>query len=254
MVRPLTRKKKKADELYSHPPEVLKNIEGTSGQDLETLARRAREADRKSPEYLKSECLVHLIREAIRRGDEAVYNAILPILLGRCELRLRAKIPDSIPQAEQLREEVLGELGLLFAQDAAIDGSAELDFYECRFDRAFKSLRFDVLAKEANKTARTAPPIDRSTGSDDGESEWPDNGPEIPATQHQELDQEEFLDLLLPNERKAFVLCKLMGYEAESIDPGEVTAATLCGVSGRTIRSLVKSARGKLKRAIQGDT
>jgi hypothetical protein len=254
MVRPLTKRKKKAEELYTHPPEVVRNIEGALGQDLATLTRRAQESDRKSPEYLKSECLVHLIREAIRRGDEATCNTLLPILFARCELRLRAKIPDSFPQAQQLREEVLGELGLLFAEDSASNASGELDFYECRFDKAFMTLRFDVQDKEAKKTAHCVPLSDGSTGSDDGESEGREYVPEIPATQSQRLDQEELLNMLPSDERRAFVLCDIMGYEVESTDPSEVTAATLCSVSGRTIRSRLKRAREQLKRAIQGNT
>lgn len=254
MVRLLTKKKKKSDEVYAHPPEVLPHIERALGQDLETLSRRAQQADRKSPEHLKSECLVHLIREGIRKGDEAIYNTLLPILLARCELRLRTLVARTVPQAEQLREDVLGELGVLFAEDGAGDGSDELDFYECRFDRAFRSLAFDVLDKEKTKRSHTVPLTNGSTRTDDGESEVPDTGPEVPATQHQDLDQEELLNLLPPDERKAFVLCKIMGYEAESVDPSVVTGATLCGVSGRTIRSLVKSAREKLKREIQGNT
>ncbi len=253
MVRPLT-KRKKSGELYEHPPEIARHIEGALGQDLATLTLRAQERDPKSPEYLRSECLVHLIREAIRQAHEATYNALLPILLGRCEERLKAKIPDSVPQAEQLREEVLGELSLLFAKDAASDASGELDFYECKFDKAFMTLRFDVLDKEANKTARRVPLSDGSTRSDEGESEGRECVPEVPATQSERLDQEELLNMLPLDERKAVILCDIMGYRDESPDPDEETAATLCGVSGRTIRSRLKRGREQLKRAIQGNT
>jgi DNA-directed RNA polymerase specialized sigma24 family protein len=56
----------------------------------------------------------------------------------------------------------------------------------------------------------------------------------------------EAITALPPAERRALVLCKIMGYEAESEDRGKMTAATICGVSGRTIRTRLNKAIVKL--------
>jgi DNA-directed RNA polymerase specialized sigma24 family protein len=48
------------------------------------------------------------------------------------------------------------------------------------------------------------------------------------------------------DERRAVVFCHLLGYEAESEDPSKVTAETLCGVTGRTIRARLRRAATKL--------
>lgn len=48
------------------------------------------------------------------------------------------------------------------------------------------------------------------------------------------------------DERKAVILCGVLGLKEESEDPTIVTAATLCGVTGRTIRNRLKRAAAKL--------
>ena len=48
------------------------------------------------------------------------------------------------------------------------------------------------------------------------------------------------------DERKAVILCRVLGYKEESEDPSAVTAAKLCGVTGRTIRNRLSRAEAKL--------
>jgi DNA-directed RNA polymerase specialized sigma24 family protein len=54
------------------------------------------------------------------------------------------------------------------------------------------------------------------------------------------------IDNLPLDERKAVVLCHVLEYEEESDDPSKTTAATLCGVTGRTIRNRLSRAAKKL--------
>lgn len=73
-------------------------------------------------------------------------SAVLPVLLGRCEANLLAKVPNTgMPDAASLRQDILDELAGLFATDTTTDGSDELDFYECRFNKAFRTLRIDAV-------------------------------------------------------------------------------------------------------------
>lgn len=63
----------------------------------------------------------------------------------------------------------------------------------------------------------------------------------------------ELLDALPADIRRAVVLCHEMGYEEESVDPTKITAATLCGVTGRTIRSRIRQAAAYLAQFNQED-
>ena len=56
----------------------------------------------------------------------------------------------------------------------------------------------------------------------------------------------EAIQALPAEEREAVVLVHALGYSVESDDPGKETAATRCGVSGRTIRKRLKKAADRL--------
>ena len=135
MARPL--EKTTNGKLYTRPPEIEAATDAVLAQDLATQRRRALIRDRRHPEYLPSECLVHLIREARRRGDDAARDALLPLLLARCEANVNAKVDGQIAGAVQLREDILGDFAELFAIDGAPDDHHELDFFEVRFNKAF---------------------------------------------------------------------------------------------------------------------
>ena len=54
------------------------------------------------------------------------------------------------------------------------------------------------------------------------------------------------INALPEDERKAVILVHVMGYDEESDDPDKVTAATICGCTGRTIRNRLTRAAKKL--------
>jgi DNA-directed RNA polymerase specialized sigma24 family protein len=264
MAQPLM-KQDRNKNLYYRPPNIEASINEALNQGLDELRRRA-ELDDRSPGHLPSECLVHLIRDAGRRADDGTMNVLLPFLFARCEGILLAKVPDDgYENAAEIREEVLGEFAELFANDRCHDNNNELDFYECRFNSSFKTLRIDIirrakakafdiirreeasledealpdLSDDSEHTAfeKIAPffsPLFRST-----ETETPEDN-----CSFQNLLKE--IDRLPPDERKAVVLCHILELEVESEDPQKTTAATLCGVTGRTIRNRLSRAAKKL--------
>jgi MotA/TolQ/ExbB proton channel family len=69
MARPL--EKTANGKLYTRPPEIEAATDAALAQDLGTHLRRALIRDPNDPEYLPSECLLYLIREARRRRDDA---------------------------------------------------------------------------------------------------------------------------------------------------------------------------------------
>ena len=256
MVRPLTKRTKK-EVLYVRPRAVETAIGAALREDWTTLRRRLKIRDSRSPEHLSSECLVHLFRDAHRTGDDRRMGKILPILLGRCEAILKTKIRDSEPGASEIREEVLSKFGEVLASDAVAGRRTELDMYECRFNRAFQALRFDIVDRVRRRVGRT---VEVPRGDDgDGRLLSEDEGLALlseagrtPATQEQSAllnDLKEAIEALPPDERDAFVLCRVYRYKVESTDPNEITAAVLCECVGRTIRNRLSRAEAKLWRS-----
>ena len=254
MVRPLT-KHRSNGELYTRPPAIEVQIDEALKLDLTMLKQRLEITDRQAVGDLRSECLVHLIRESVITDNQNRINLILPVLLRRCEIILRAKIPDSgLFDAESLREEVLSEFSEMLAS-AGVANFDDLDFFECRFNLAFRALRIDLFNKEMNRLEDIVPLPSLSVG-EQGESEE-DLLAKISEAMRQPATQEHNVLLLeiwkmitaLPNEeRQAVVLCYVMEYKVESQNPNEVTAASRCNCSGRTIRNRLARAAKKLRR------
>lgn len=236
---------------YSRPETIEEAIDGLLTENTETLCWRAAISDREQPLYIATECLVYLIRNARRRGDDATVNALLPSLFKRCYSNLRSKISEDIPDAETIREEILGQFAELFATDGTGSNPHELDFFEVRFNRAFQSFRIDYLRKEKRKLELqpTVRPFDEG---DDGEPVCDSRLKEYfqtQPTQHGDVQLQELkeaINRLPPDERKAVVLCHMMGYDEESKNPNKRTAATICGVTGRTIRNRLARAEERL--------
>ena len=240
MVRPLT-KCRKDGARYVRPQAIESEIEVALQEDPATLRERLLITDKSSPDHLSSECLVHLIRDALRRRDDERLNRALPVLFGRCEAILRTKIANSLQGADELREEVLSEFSELLANDGTGERPDELDFYECRFNAAFGALRIDAVRSELKRLKRTAEP--------------PGPGEEREPAAHEEgasarlfeaVRTREAINALPPDERKALVLHHEYGYKVESTDPDEVTVATLCKCTGRTVRNRLARAAARL--------
>lgn len=254
MRRPLT-KHNHTGTRYARPPAVEAAIDTALAQDAATLRRRAVIRERRSLDFLPSEALVHLIREARRQNDDATFNALLPPLLTRCEANLNGTLRDDrAPNAADLREEVLSQFAELFASDGTGEHLDELDFFEVRFNSAFAALRIDLVRAEARRVGRQAPLPDgvekgEPTSEDEAFARLPHAAFLGPATQESSVFRSQLLaaiNALPQDEREVVVLVHVLGYEVESEDRAKRTAATICGVSGRTIRSRLARAAAKL--------
>lgn len=261
MARALT-KTDRSGKPYTRPGNVETAIDIAIKQDLDTLARRAWISDPDNAEFLPMECLVHLLRDAGRRRSDHAMRMLMPPLLGRCENVLRAKITDnSFPNAPELREDLLGEFSLLFVEDGAEEHSNELDFYECRFFRAFLVFRFGYLRRERARLKELIP-LPTSNEPDNHSSDEDVFARVSEAFRSRPTQVGKFLekdliraiDNLPPDERKAVVLCHVLGLKEESEDPSAVTAAKLCGVSGRTVRNRLTRAAKKLSQFKKGES
>lgn len=255
MARPLSKTKEDDGTLYKRLPEIEAAIDAALSQDLDTLCRRAKMRDRRSADYLPSECLVHLIREAHRRGDEPRRDVLLRQLLERCHANLNKKVDPGIPNAARIRREILNDFGGLFASDG-IDEHFPLDIYEVAFNLAFMRFRIthlrpilDSLALQVAYPEGEAETLEQEL-QDEVLARIADlrgdaDNPEAQVFRKQVYNA---IVALPEEERKALLLVHYYGFKIESENPNEVTAATLCKVSGRMIRYRVKNAIAKLEK------
>jgi hypothetical protein len=260
MVRPLIKKKQNGEQ-YTRPPGIEAKIDKALGQDVRTLATWAHITDNRSSEYLPSECLVHLIRDAIRGGDDRVATALMRPLLIRCEANLRTKVSDGqIRNAVALREEVLSSFGLMFAEDGTEGHKDELDYYECKFGSALRTLRIDHVRSEFSRR-RELTDLPESHDREGGASFDSDALARLSEMARTKPAQEDRVYLhqvlkavseLPPDERRAVVLRRVLGYDEESADPSKRTVATICEVEGRTIRNRLSRADKRLKSFKEG--
>jgi hypothetical protein len=183
-------------------------------------------------------------------------SVLLPPLLARCEAILKKKILESdMPNAAEIRGEILAEFSVLFAEDGLGNNPDELDFFECRFNRAFRCFRIDFMRGETVRTEHLVelPSENEAPDSFGDEERLPriSDAFQKAATQLPDVFLQRLLGairLLPPDERKAVILCCVFGYKEESDDPAETTAASLCGVTGRTIRNRLHRAAAKLSK------
>ena len=143
MAKQLTQRKPDGTT-YTRPPEVEANIDGAIDQPLDVIRQRLEIASVADPAFLTPECIVHLLRRASEDGDEDRQGILYEALMRRADHTLRNKIPDRDGfDAEEVRLEVTSELKCLVLIDAA-----NLDFYECRFNRP----PFQFRLRPANRT------------------------------------------------------------------------------------------------------
>lgn len=236
MTKPLT-KTSRDRKVYSRPKSIEENIESAIGLGIEAIKARLKQVNPPSEDYLKSESLIYLFREARNRRDDAMMNLLAAALLGRCDHILKAKLPNSI---DHFREDVLAEFSVILANDA----NEELDFYEVRFNLAFRRHRLSCIKKEINQRERFETTAFGTTTNEDQEVVH-SNEPQRRPTESEDLSRSELLDQLPPEIQKAVVL-REMGYPIESNNPSEKTVATLCGVTERTIHNRIKKAQNIL--------
>jgi DNA-directed RNA polymerase specialized sigma24 family protein len=240
---------------YKRPPEIDASIDEALGQKPEEQLRRANIRDPADSAYMSSECLVHLVREARLSGDKRAVDRLLTPLLSRCERRLKRTIPDSRPDAQGLRDEVLQTFCELLARVGTNQDATALDLFECKFNKGLATLRYRRLRKENNR-GKLFRDIGREV-DEDGQPVDPNDtlgrlsrAAQTPAGQEDFVHLAEMLEAikeLPPAQRNAVELCCLQGYAPGSEDPNEITAATICGVSGTAIRKNLRKAAEKLK-------
>ncbi len=252
MARALT-KTQMDGSLYQRPPEIERQIDEVVPLGITELRQRLAVTDRDAEAYLRSETLVHLVRMAILENRQELLSAVLLVLLARCESNLNAKIREwDLPDVESVREEILSQFAEFLATAATAEGNSLLDYYECRFNSAFLTFRISAIRKEVARLKHLHDSEETEDETCEASNEPPgglfDNLKQS-ATQEWETLRAPLVEAIrkLPrDERKAVILVHVLGYQQESHDPNEVTAATRCNCTGKTIYNRLKRAEKKL--------
>lgn len=253
MARALT-KRKLDGTLYVRPAAIERQIDEVLSLGVAELRQRLMVGDRNAGGYLHNETLVHLIRLSILENRPEVSGAALPVLLVRCEKNLEVTVSDDLRDAAMVREDILGE----FSERLALDSTTEsgvLDYYEVRFNSAFAALRTDVVRKALtrlkyeNEPESADLPDDDLFGQRDSLVKKLIDNLSKPPTQEWEALRGPMIEAIkqLPREeRKAVVLVHVLGYQQGSDDPSQITAATRCNCTPRTIYNRLQRAEIKL--------
>lgn len=138
-------------------------------QALVTLTQQPREEivaalkirDRSSPLYIKSECIVYLIRNTRNDNDDGYFNELYRELMRRLAGALPRFSGEQADQSENIhaaaaRERVRDTFVAKLVEDRAEAGSA-LDYFEVMFAGAIAALRKTSVHKTTREAARTEP-------------------------------------------------------------------------------------------------
>jgi hypothetical protein len=169
-----------------------------------------------------------------------------PLLL-RCAANLLKTVPDgAMRNAAAVREDILSSFQMLFTEAAAED---TLDYYECKFGRAFKSLRLDRIEAEKSqqKGVTDLPQVrneDGGTMPDEEALALLSRMARISGSQEDRVYLPQVLKAvndLPPDQRRAVVLRRIIGHTEEQ-------TAKICKVDKRTIRYRLARADIQLKK------
>ncbi len=230
--------------------------------DRALLSQRIHIVSRRDRDYVATECLVYLLREAALGPDSSWFDRLCSALLTRCALNLRWSVQaGALVDAEGVREEILGDFALRLAE-ALRSNPERLDPYEVAFDLAFAAFRRDRLRGEV-KRARRQPTFNPTPSNDPADPDrWvlalrADDGSEDIGLYGAEygIFRKSVLAAIdeLPEPERQAISLRLQGWPIHSDDPGTDTIARRCGVDERTVRNRIRSGVRKLLSRAQGE-
>ena len=240
-------------EVYQRTAPVHSQIEAALTLTSSQLVERSRIADQHSPDYFQEECLVYLIREFRRRGDERIVNDLSEILIRRCKNMIYGK---------------LQALGLHAIDDAFNDVILDIfasildlvsdrgDFLQVRFGLALKSLIISVYnrhVKRIKKEAENTVPLSSHSGSLPSVDDDVRNSVQLDDVSDPSISMEhrmlyrDGLSMLREPYRTAFILRYYEGWQIDAKDPSVPTLSRYFKKSPRTLQTWLAHAEEMLE-------
>lgn len=167
-VKPLT-KRRSDGTTYTRRADVEQALVTLTMQPRENIVAALKIRDKLSPHYIKSECIVYLIRSTREDNDDGYFNELYRELMRRLASALPRASGGSAGRSEDIhdaagRERVRDTLVAKLIEDRAEPGSA-LDYFEVMFDGAIAALRATSMHKERRHALRAhAIEADEETG------------------------------------------------------------------------------------------
>lgn len=243
-LRPLTRTRKDDGSVYVREKEVEAQLKHVACLG-ERQRRKAFFAD--GEERLREETLVYLLRECAAEGDTETAWRIAELIVTRVSGHIGRQLGKWRLPPDDADDCTRDLFSALF--EALFDTRPSGEFWEVRFwvcldRRLWNLIEKRQAALDAQLREVEAPDTDGESGLESLLSRVKDTGvgPEERAVLSAALAH------LTENERLAIYLTKVEGLPEESDDPNRVTAATMLGVTGRSVRNYLKRAEEKIRK------
>jgi DNA-directed RNA polymerase specialized sigma24 family protein len=260
-LRKLT-KRRSDGRLYTRRPLIEALIAQLVTTDQAALTARLTIHDRRHSDYVPSECLIYLLREAAGGQSQRWFDALCSALMTRCALNLRWSVNAGVLRdAEGLREDIVSEFVLRISEALQHDPE-RLDPFEVAFDLAFSTLRTDRVRSEQSRQRMQSNFNPQPSDAEDDPDRWilalaADDGSEILGLYgaEYELFRKSVLQAItqLPAAERVAISLRLEGWQISSEERDMNSIAKHCGVDERTIRNRIRSGVKRLIALTQGD-
>lgn len=261
MPRPL-RKTKRDGTPYQRRPEIEASLDGLLSQPRASIVDRCSVSDPTNSEYLPSECLLHLVREAKSDNSDDHFEALYRELRRRVLARLPRPEVGWTSEGKTLESQAkvdAGEAVMYWFEELLMldrQGYEErLDYLEVNFDHAVAAAR-STAKRGARRRENRAVPMTY----DDETSELNAEIEEAAAAQNpvseSKLDDPGYRSKLdgaierLPEPQRLVMELLRMGYPIESKEPGIRDIVSILGCAEKTVRNRRDKAFEVLRQAL----
>lgn len=226
-------------------------------------ADRCKIADPSDPDYIPTECLLHLIRGCRSDNSDHIFATIFRTLKRRVLARLPNPAIKGGSEGKSLvsqrniaiNEYVVDRFQAMLVQDRA-GYDERLDYYEVNFDAALATLRLDGRKKALREEKRS-----ESVGYDDETSELNAEVEKAAAAQNpvseSKLDDPVYRSRLyaaiesLPDNQRRVIELLLRGIQIDSQEPNVPTIVRFLGCTEKTARNRRDRAYAAIRKALE---
>jgi hypothetical protein len=250
------RKYDKDGKVYTRLPETEATLGKLLALSFEDLVARCVIEECENPDYVPSECLLHLLRQYRSKPFEQCSEVLFRTLLARL---MRALPPAAYCNGEKedltqgnVRDEGRGRFLEMLARDRQDEYVEELDYYEVRFQSALACLRADVqryIYRRQNPLDSIE--IDPETG--ELSKEVLKAAIDFDPFASNEIDNSDYRTQLdtaidtLPEIQKAIIQMLRNGIPIESKEPGKINISQVLNKTPKTIATHRDAAYAKLR-------
>jgi hypothetical protein len=262
LAEPLRKKKLEDGSIYQRPPNVEAALDVLLLLPIDEFVQRCAITSRGDPEYVPSECLLHVLRGVARLTNGDHFEALFGFL--------RQRILKALPPVERfapgdrrasesaaaadIRDAVLAQFDEMLCRDR-LDYEEHLDFFEVRFDMAIAKARSTARRKVKRDADRDAPlylndePNEHTREVEAAFVRLQSD----PVYEFEESDYRKRLLAaidLLPNDQRRVIELQLQDIPIDSCDPDTVTMVKVLGCVEKTVRNRRDRAHATLRKLL----